>query len=195
MCCMLFLKNLNALFVTNFQHFSKTFFWSFDVVSVRAIALEIVNLWCLNLGKKLWIKTQSWFIDSCTACLRNWFIVFKVSSKLFIKPPAKSKVSKLLEAGKRNLPHGKRSSLEYQGFYFKSHFVEHLYVRYVSVFTWDQISYVDGNTPFVVRGNISDVISTLEEIDEKPLIWFSYNQMKLNTSSYNQIKLNIFRTF
>ena len=41
--------------------------------------------------------------------------------------------------------------------------------------------YADDHTPFVVRGNIRDVISALEEIGEKPLIWFSDNKMKLNT--------------
>ena len=42
-------------------------------------------------------------------------------------------------------------------------------------------SYADDCTPFVVRDNIPDVISALEEIGEKLLIWFSDNQMKLNT--------------
>ena len=37
-------------------------------------------------------------------------------------------------------------------------------------------------TPLVVRGNILNVISALEKIDEKLLIWFSHNQI-------NQIKL------
>ena len=41
--------------------------------------------------------------------------------------------------------------------------------------------FADDNTPFVVRDNIPDVISALEEIGEKLLIWFSDNQMKLNT--------------
>ena len=41
--------------------------------------------------------------------------------------------------------------------------------------------YADDNTPFVVRDNIRDVISALEEIGEKLLIWFSDNQVKLNT--------------
>ena len=41
--------------------------------------------------------------------------------------------------------------------------------------------YADDNTPFVVRDNIPDVISALEEIGEKLLIWFSGNQMKLNS--------------
>ena len=41
--------------------------------------------------------------------------------------------------------------------------------------------YADRNIPFVVTDNIPDVISTLEEIGEKLLIWFSDNQMKLNT--------------
>ena len=39
--------------------------------------------------------------------------------------------------------------------------------------------YADDHTPFVVRGNIRDVISALE--GKKPLIWFSDNKMKLNT--------------
>ena len=37
-------KYLNSLFVTNFQHFLKTFFQTFNVVSVRAIA---PNIFCL----------------------------------------------------------------------------------------------------------------------------------------------------
>ena len=42
-------------------------------------------------------------------------------------------------------------------------------------------SYADDGTPFMVRGNISaDMISALEEIGKKLLIWFSVNQMKLN---------------
>ena len=42
--------------------------------------------------------------------------------------------------------------------------------------------YADGNTHFVVRDNIRDVISALEEIGEKLLIWISDNEMKLNTN-------------
>ena len=38
------LRYLNALFVTIFQHFLKTFFQSLNVVSVRAIAPKIVCL-------------------------------------------------------------------------------------------------------------------------------------------------------
>ena len=38
------LKYLNALFVSNFQHFSKRFFQSFNVIFVRAIAPNIVCL-------------------------------------------------------------------------------------------------------------------------------------------------------
>ena len=41
--------------------------------------------------------------------------------------------------------------------------------------------YADDNTSFVVRDNKPDVISALGEIGEKLLIWFSDNQMKLNT--------------
>ena len=41
--------------------------------------------------------------------------------------------------------------------------------------------YAGDNTPFAVRDNIPDVISALEEIGEKLVIWFSDNQMKLNT--------------
>ena len=54
---------------------------------------------------------------------------------------------------------------------------------YVSVFTWDLISYTDDNTPLVVSDNISDLISPLQEIGEKLLIWFSNNQVKLNTDN------------
>ena len=38
--------------------------------------------------------------------------------------------------------------------------------------------YADDNTPFVVRDNTPDVISTLEDIGEKLLIWFSDNHIK-----------------
>ena len=38
--------------------------------------------------------------------------------------------------------------------------------------------YAEGNTPFVVKDNMPDVISALEEIGEKLLIWFFDNQMK-----------------
>ena len=41
--------------------------------------------------------------------------------------------------------------------------------------------YADDNTSFVVRDNKPDVISALGEIGEKLLIWFSDNQVKLNT--------------
>ena len=53
---------------------------------------------------------------------------------------------------------------------------------YVSVFTWSPIYWLcNDNTPFVVRDNIADMISALEQIGEKPFIWLSDNQMKLNT--------------
>ena len=41
--------------------------------------------------------------------------------------------------------------------------------------------YADDKTPFMVRDNITTVISALKEIGEKILIWFTHNQMKLNT--------------
>ena len=41
--------------------------------------------------------------------------------------------------------------------------------------------YSDDKTPFVVRDNKTNAISALKEIGEKILIWFSHNQMKLNT--------------
>ena len=41
------------------------------------------------------------------------------------------------------------------------------------------------NTPFLVRDNIPDVISALEEIGEKLLIWFSDKQMKLSTNKFH----------
>ena len=47
--------------------------------------------------------------------------------------------------------------------------------------------YVDDNTPFVVRDNMPDVISTLEEIGEKLLIRFSDNKMKLNTDKCHHL--------
>ena len=43
--------------------------------------------------------------------------------------------------------------------------------------------YTDDKTPFVVRDNIPDVISALDEIGEKLLIWFSVIQTKLNTDN------------
>ena len=72
-----------------------------------------------------------------------------------------------------NLAHGRRSSLEYHRVLFWDMFP---FLREAQ-FT----GYADDNTPFVVRDNITDVISALEEIGEKPLIWLSHNQMKLNT--------------
>ena len=41
--------------------------------------------------------------------------------------------------------------------------------------------FADGNTPFVVRDNIADVIKALEEIGENLVNWFSNNEMNLNT--------------
>ena len=41
--------------------------------------------------------------------------------------------------------------------------------------------YSDGNSPFVVRDNIADVIKALEEIGVNILNWFSNNEIKLNT--------------
>ena len=41
--------------------------------------------------------------------------------------------------------------------------------------------YADDNTPFVVRDSIKDVIKALEETGEILVIWFSKNEMKLNT--------------
>ena len=40
--------------------------------------------------------------------------------------------------------------------------------------------YADDSTPFVVRDNIPDMISALEEVGEKLLVCFSDNQIKLN---------------
>ena len=40
--------------------------------------------------------------------------------------------------------------------------------------------YSDEYTPFLVRDNIPDVISALEEIGKKILVWISDNRMKLN---------------
>ena len=50
--------------------------------------------------------------------------------------------------------------------------------------------YADDNTPFVVRHNIPDVISALEERGGKLLIWFSDNKMKLNTNEYARSELS-----
>ena len=41
--------------------------------------------------------------------------------------------------------------------------------------------YADGNSPFVVRDNIADVIKALEKIGENILNWFLNNEIKLNT--------------
>ena len=40
--------------------------------------------------------------------------------------------------------------------------------------------YADGNSPFVVRDNVADVIKALEEIGENILNWFLNNEIKLN---------------
>ena len=55
--------------------------------------------------------------------------------------------------------------------------------------------YADDNTPFVVRDNTPDVISALEDIGEKLLIWFSDNQMKLNTDKCHLLLNRQTRTF
>ena len=47
------------------------------------------------------------------------------------------------------------------------------------------IGYADDNTPFVVRDNIADVIKTFGEIGENLVIWFSNNEMNLNTYKYH----------
>ena len=44
-----------------------------------------------------------------------------------------------------------------------------------------ETGYVDDNNPFVVEDKITVVISALEEVGGKLLIWFSDNQLKLNT--------------
>ena len=48
---------------------------------------------------------------------------------------------------------------------------------------------------FVVGDNIPDVISALEEIGDKLLIWFSDNQMKLNTDKCHLLLNTQTRTF
>ena len=49
--------------------------------------------------------------------------------------------------------------------------------------------FADGNTPFVVRDNIADVIKAdnkaLEEIGENLENWFLNNEMNLNTYKYH----------
>ena len=56
------------------------------------------------------------------------------------------------------------------GFYFGSHFVYHPYCDIFQVLHDAQFTgYVDDHKPFVVRDNIPDVISVLEEIVEKLL--------------------------
>ena len=51
--------------------------------------------------------------------------------------------------------------------------------------------YADDNTPFVVRGNITDVIKTLKEIGESLVNWFSDNQIKRSTGkSHCHLLLN-----
>ena len=46
-------------------------------------------------------------------------------------------------------------------------------------------SYADNNTPFVVRDNISNVTTALQEIGEDLVSCFSNSQMKLNTDKYH----------
>ena len=41
--------------------------------------------------------------------------------------------------------------------------------------------FADGNTPFLARDNIADVIKALEKIGEKLVNWFLNNKMNLNT--------------
>ena len=43
----------------------------------------------------------------------------------------------------------------------------------------DFTCYVDGDTPFVVRDNIADVLKASEKIVENIVNWFSSNEMKL----------------
>ena len=47
--------------------------------------------------------------------------------------------------------------------------------------------YADGNSPFVVRSNIADVIKALEEIGENILNWFLNNEIMLNTDKQTRI--------
>ena len=69
-----------------------------------------------------------------------------------------------------------------RGLYFGSNIVQHLYICDTFLFLHEVqfTGYLDDNTPFVVRDNIPDVISALEEIGEK--LWFSDNKMKSNTN-------------
>ena len=57
--------------------------------------------------------------------------------------------------------------------------------------------YADDNTPFVIRGNITDVIKALDEIGENLVNWFSNNEMKLHTDNchllLNSQEPNIFK--
>ena len=74
-----------------------------------------------------------------------------------------------------NLAHRRRSSLSC----FGSHFVQQRCDMFLFLHEVQFTGYADRNAPFVVRRNIPDAISVLEEIGEK--IWFSDNEMKLNT--------------
>ena len=47
--------------------------------------------------------------------------------------------------------------------------------------------YGNGNSPFVVRDNIADVIKAPEEIGENILNWFLNNEIKLNTDKCHLI--------
>ena len=55
--------------------------------------------------------------------------------------------------------------------------------------------YAYDSTPFVIRDNIPDVISASEEIDEELLIWFSDNQIKLNTDKWHLLMNTLDQNF
>ena len=47
--------------------------------------------------------------------------------------------------------------------------------------------YADGNSPFMVRSNITDVMKALEEIAENILNWFLNNEINLNTDKQTRM--------
>ena len=55
--------------------------------------------------------------------------------------------------------------------------------------------YAYDSTPFVIRDNIPDVFSASEEIDEELLIWFSDNQIKLNTDKWHLLMNTLDQNF
>ena len=84
-----------------------------------------------------------------------------------------------------NLPYQRRSYLQYHRVLFWVSLCSiSLCMMFLILHEVHFTDYANDKTPLVVRNNITDVISALKEIDEKPLIWFSDNHMKLNTHKF-----------